>query len=78
MTEDLGREDVVGDVLGFNEFAAVGSVGASQVAGLPAEVSLAESDLYLVVQGVLSGDMDVLLAGVSADSAQPAGERSRP
>ena len=64
MTEDLGQEDVIGHIPGFKEVAADRAIGASQVAGLPAEVPLAESDLDLVVEGVLGGDMGALLAGI--------------
>ena len=35
MPEDLGQEDVVGLVFGFEEVAADGSVGASEVARFP-------------------------------------------
>jgi hypothetical protein len=35
--------------------AAYGAVSASQVAGFPAAVTLAESDFYLIVQGALRG-----------------------
>ena len=71
MTEDLGQEDVIGHILGFKEVATDGAISASQVAGLPAEVPLAESDLYLVVECVLGGEMGALLAGLGTDSAQP-------
>ena len=33
MAEDLGQEDVVGHVFGFEAVAADGSVGAAQVVG---------------------------------------------
>ena len=42
MTEDLGEEDIVGDVLGFEPVATDGAVGAAQVAGFPREVEGAE------------------------------------
>ena len=35
MAEDLGEEDIVGDVFGFELVATEGAVGASQVAGFP-------------------------------------------
>ena len=35
MAEDLGEEDIVGLVLGFELVATDGAVGASQVAGFP-------------------------------------------
>jgi hypothetical protein len=42
MTEDLGEEDIVGLVFGFELVAADGSVGASQVARFPGLVQRAE------------------------------------
>ena len=43
-------EDVLGSCFSkFKELATDGAVSAPQVAGLPAEVALAESDSYLVV-----------------------------
>ena len=42
MAEDLGEEDVVGLVSGFELVAADGAVGASEVAGLPGFVQRAE------------------------------------
>jgi hypothetical protein len=35
MSEDLGEEDIVGLVFGFEAVATDGAVGASQVAGFP-------------------------------------------
>ena len=35
MSEDLGEEDIVGDVLGFEAVATDGAVGAAEVAGFP-------------------------------------------
>jgi hypothetical protein len=35
MTEDLGEEDIVGDVFGFELVATDGAVGASEVVGFP-------------------------------------------
>ena len=43
MAEDLGQEDVVGLVFGFELVAADSSVGAAQVAGFPGFVQGAES-----------------------------------
>jgi hypothetical protein len=37
MAEDLGEEDIVGDIFGFELVAAEGAVGAAQVAGFPGE-----------------------------------------
>ena len=42
MAEDLGQEDVVGLVSGFELVAADGSVGASQIARFPGFVQRAE------------------------------------
>ena len=42
MAEDLGQEDVVGLVSGFELVAADSSVGASEVAGFPGFVQRAE------------------------------------
>jgi len=42
MAEDLGQEDVVGLVFWFEEVAADGAVGASQVAEFPGFVQRAE------------------------------------
>jgi hypothetical protein len=42
MAEDLGEEDIVGDIFGFELVAAEGAVGAAQVAGFPREVEGAE------------------------------------
>jgi hypothetical protein len=42
VAEDLGEEDIVGDVGGFELVATDGSVGAAQVAGFPREVEGAE------------------------------------
>jgi len=42
VAEDLGEEDVVGLVSGFELVAADGAVGASEVAGLPGFVQRAE------------------------------------
>ena len=42
MTEDLGEEDIVGLVFGFELVATDGAVGASQVAGFPGSVEGAE------------------------------------
>jgi hypothetical protein len=42
MAEDLGKEDIVGLVFGFELVATDGAVGASQVAGFPREVEGAE------------------------------------
>ena len=44
-------------ILGFKELAADGAVSRAQVTRFPAEVTLAESDFYLLFQGVLGGDM---------------------
>jgi hypothetical protein len=44
MAEDLGEEDIVGDIFGFELVAAEGAVGAAQVAGFPREVEGAEGD----------------------------------
>jgi hypothetical protein len=41
-TEDLGEEDIVGDVFGFELVATDGAVGASEVAWFPREVEGAE------------------------------------
>jgi hypothetical protein len=49
VSQDLGQENVFGHVFGFKELATNGTVGASQVARFPAEVTEAESDLYFVV-----------------------------
>ena len=35
MTEDLGEEDIVGLVLGFEHVTTDGAVGGAQVAGFP-------------------------------------------
>jgi len=35
MTEDLGKENIVGDVFGFEPVATDGAVGAAEVAGFP-------------------------------------------
>ena len=35
MAEDLGEEDIVGDVFGFELVATDGAVGAAEVAGFP-------------------------------------------
>ena len=35
MSEDLGEEDIVGLVLGFELVATDGAVGAAEVAGFP-------------------------------------------
>jgi hypothetical protein len=42
MSEDLGEEDIVGLVFGFELVATDGAVGASQVAGFPRQVEGAE------------------------------------
>ena len=42
MSEDLGEEDIVGLILGFEAVAADGGVGASQVAWFPRFVQRAE------------------------------------
>jgi hypothetical protein len=42
MTEDLGEEDIVGDIVGFELVATEGAVGASHVAWFPREVEGAE------------------------------------
>jgi hypothetical protein len=42
MTEDLGEEDIVGLVFGFELVATDGAVGASEVAGFPRQVEGAE------------------------------------
>jgi hypothetical protein len=38
MAEDLGEEDIVGLVFGFELVATDGTVGATEVAGFPREV----------------------------------------
>jgi hypothetical protein len=42
VTEDLGEEDIVGDVFWFELVATDGAVGASQVSWFPREVEGAE------------------------------------
>ena len=42
MTEDLGEENIVGNILGFELVATEGAVGAAQVAWFPREVEGAE------------------------------------
>ena len=42
MAEDLGEEDVVGHVFGFEEVARDGAVGGAQVARFPRSVQRAE------------------------------------
>jgi hypothetical protein len=42
MAEDLGEEDIVGLVFGFEAVATDGAVGAPQVAGFPRQVEGAE------------------------------------
>jgi hypothetical protein len=42
MAEDLGEEDIVGLVFGFEAVATDGAVGAAQLAGFPREVEGAE------------------------------------
>ena len=42
MAEDLGEEDIVGDVFGFELVAADGAVGAAEVAWFPGQVEGAE------------------------------------
>ena len=42
MAEDLGEEDIVGLVFGFELVATDGAVGAAEVAGFPGEVEGAE------------------------------------
>jgi hypothetical protein len=42
MAEDLGEEDIVGDIFGFELVATEGAVGAAEVAGFPREVEGAE------------------------------------
>ena len=44
-------------ILWFKELAADGAVSRAQVTRFPAEVTLAESDFYLLFQSVLGGDM---------------------
>ncbi|HSZ78605.1 MAG TPA: hypothetical protein VK775_14470, partial [Chthoniobacterales bacterium] len=43
MAEDLGEEDIVGDVFGFELVAADGAVGAAEVTWFPGQVEGAES-----------------------------------
>jgi hypothetical protein len=42
MAEDLGEEDIVGDIFGFELVATEGAVGAAEVAWFPREVEGAE------------------------------------
>jgi hypothetical protein len=42
VTEDLGEENIVGNILGFELVATEGAVGAAQVAWFPREVEGAE------------------------------------
>jgi hypothetical protein len=42
VAEDLGEEDVIGLVMGFEEVAADGGVGAAEVARFPGFVQSAE------------------------------------
>jgi hypothetical protein len=42
VAEDLGEEDIVGDVLGFEPVATGGAVGGAQVSGFPRQVEGAE------------------------------------
>jgi len=53
MAEDLGQEDVVGLVSGFELVAADGSVGAAEVARFPGFVQRAEGggDVLRQLQG---------------------------
>jgi hypothetical protein len=45
MAEDIGNEDIVGDVFGFELVAADSGVGAAQLARFPAEVAWPNASL---------------------------------
>jgi hypothetical protein len=60
MTEDLGEEDIVGDVLGFESVATDGAVGASQVAGLPRQFEGAEGGGHVLGELGAGGGVDGL------------------
>ena len=49
MAEDLGEEDVVGHIFGFELAAAGGAVGAAEVAGFPGFVHGTEGGLRTCV-----------------------------
>jgi hypothetical protein len=66
MPQDLGQEDIVGHVLGFEAVAADCAV-AAEVARFPGKVALAEGELDLVVKSVLGGDMGALGIGIGTD-----------
>jgi hypothetical protein len=50
VAKDLGEEDIVGDVLGFEFVATDGAVGAAQVAGFPREIEGAEGGGNVLVE----------------------------
>ena len=61
------KKDIVGHVFWLELVAADRSVGAAEVARFPGKVALAEGELYLVIKGVLGGDMSALGIWVGTD-----------
>ena len=48
VAEDLGEEDIVGDVFGFELVATDGAVGAAEVAGFPGSFQGAEGGGHIL------------------------------
>ena len=70
MAEDLGQEDVVGLVFGFELVAADGAVGAAQVARLPGSVQGAESLGDVLWELRAGGGVDGVGRGERFESAE--------
>ena len=71
MTEDLGQEDVVSVVRGFEAVATDGGVGASEVAWFPGLVGRAEGVSNVLWELRASGGVDGLWTRETLESSEP-------